>query len=133
MQHDATAALLQSVILRHRPTTVSFDGPQEGVIVSATTTQATVMVPAFSSVYALPNPAVLPAWVVSAPPAGTRCLVLFVGSGVDDPWVVAMTAGAASPATTVTGPDSFGEAPGVGTSTAYARADHHHGLPVDTD
>jgi hypothetical protein len=34
-----------------------------------------------------------------------------------------------SPATTVTGPDSFGASAVVGTGTTYARADHDHGLP----
>jgi hypothetical protein len=32
-------------------------------------------------------------------------------------------------ATTVTGPDTFGESPAVGTSSSYAREDHDHGLP----
>ncbi len=32
-------------------------------------------------------------------------------------------------ASTVTGPDAFGAASAVGTSTEYARADHDHGLP----
>ncbi len=35
-----------------------------------------------------------------------------------------------SPATTVTGPDAFGAASAVGTSTLYARQDHDHGLPA---
>ncbi len=35
-----------------------------------------------------------------------------------------------SPATTVTGPDAYGAAAVVGSSTEYARADHDHGLPV---
>lgn len=34
-----------------------------------------------------------------------------------------------NPATTVTGPDSFGGAAHVGTGTHYARNDHDHGLP----
>lgn len=38
--------------------------------------------------------------------------------------------GGASPATTVTGPDSFGATAVVGTSALYARADHDHGLPA---
>jgi hypothetical protein len=37
---------------------------------------------------------------------------------------------APSPATTVTGPDSFGASAVVGTGTTYARADHDHGLPA---
>lgn len=37
---------------------------------------------------------------------------------------------ASSPATTVTGPDAFGAANAVGTSTLYARQDHDHGLPA---
>jgi hypothetical protein len=34
-----------------------------------------------------------------------------------------------NPATTVTGPDSFGASAVVGTGTTYARSDHDHGLP----
>lgn len=87
---DPTTALVQNILLAQRPKTNTFAGPQEGVIVSASTTQATVLVPAWSSTNAIPNAAVLPSWVSEAPAAGTRCLVLFVGSGVDDPWVVAI-------------------------------------------
>jgi hypothetical protein len=36
---------------------------------------------------------------------------------------------APAPATTVTGPDSFGAPAVVGTDTAFARSDHDHGLP----
>lgn len=36
-----------------------------------------------------------------------------------------------SPATTVTGPDSFGASAVVGTGTLYARNDHDHGLPAN--
>jgi hypothetical protein len=42
----------------------------------------------------------------------------------------AITAGGASPATTVTGPDAFGASAVVGTDTKYARSDHDHGLPA---
>ena len=38
--------------------------------------------------------------------------------------------GGPSPATTVTGPDSFGDSAVVGTGTKYARDDHDHGLPA---
>ena len=34
-----------------------------------------------------------------------------------------------SPATTVTGPDAFGDSPAVGTAVTFAREDHNHGLP----
>ncbi len=44
-------------------------------------------------------------------------------------WVnVAPTGG--TPATSVTGPDAYGAAAVVGTSAAYARGDHDHGLPT---
>ena len=39
--------------------------------------------------------------------------------------------GGVSPATTVTGPDTFGAAAVVGTGTKYARDDHDHGLPAN--
>jgi|ERR1035438_208944 hypothetical protein len=42
-------------------------------------------------------------------------------------WIKAFTA--ATPATSVTGPDTFGAAAVVGTSLLYARMDHDHGLP----
>ena len=35
-----------------------------------------------------------------------------------------------TPAATVVGPDTFGAAAAVGASSAYARADHDHGLPA---
>ncbi|MGH9654942.1 MAG: hypothetical protein ACRD6B_15920 [Bryobacteraceae bacterium] len=35
-----------------------------------------------------------------------------------------------APASTVTGPDAYGAASGVGTGVAYARNDHNHGLPA---
>lgn len=35
-----------------------------------------------------------------------------------------------SPASTVTGPDTFGASAVVGTGTTYARVDHDHGLPA---
>lgn len=38
--------------------------------------------------------------------------------------------GGGIPATTVTGPDAFGAAAVIGTSTRYARQDHDHGLPA---
>lgn len=42
---------------------------------------------------------------------------------------VAATGGAGTPASTVTSETTFGLAPAVGSSTAYARADHTHGSP----
>ena len=39
--------------------------------------------------------------------------------------------GSGTPATSVTGPDSFGASPAVGTATNYARQDHDHGLPAN--
>jgi hypothetical protein len=47
--------------------------------------------------------------------------------------VVLAPAGAIpSPASTVTGPDAYGDAAVVGTGTDYARDDHNHGLPAAT-
>lgn len=42
----------------------------------------------------------------------------------------AITASLPAAASTVTGPDAFGASAHVGTSTAYARQDHDHGLPT---
>ena len=44
--------------------------------------------------------------------------------------MVATAVPGGTPATTVTGPDAFGAAAVVGTSTLYAREDHDHGLPA---
>ncbi len=44
-----------------------------------------------------------------------------------------LVTGGGGPATTVTGPDAFGAAAVVGTSTDYARQDHDHGLPAKGD
>ncbi len=46
-------------------------------------------------------------------------------------WVcMAITRPALTPATTVTGPDTYGSPSVVGTSLLYAREDHDHGLPA---
>ena len=49
---------------------------------------------------------------------------------LDTDWQQVGGGGGPSPATTVTGPDSFGDAAVVGTGTKYARDDHDHGLPA---
>lgn len=57
---------------------------------------------------------------------------LFAGDNVESVLaeIGAGLAGVATPASTVTGPDAYGAAAVVGTSSAYARADHDHGLPA---
>jgi hypothetical protein len=91
MLHDTTSADLQRIVTKQYPVTVTFDGPQEGVILpSATTTQANVVVPAYSQTVAFFG-CPLPYGLADPPDPGTRCLVLFVGSGVSDPWIVALT------------------------------------------
>jgi hypothetical protein len=63
--------------------------------------------------------------------AGAANTVLSVGgAGSTGLQWVAQTATPPSPATTVTGPDTFGASAVVGTGTTYARADHDHGLPA---
>ena len=42
------------------------------------------------------------------------------------------SSGGAAPATTVTGPDAFGDPAVVGTGLSYARDDHGHGLPASS-
>jgi hypothetical protein len=42
------------------------------------------------------------------------------------------SSGGAAPATTVTGPDAFGDPAVVGTGLSYARDDHDHGLPASS-
>lgn len=44
--------------------------------------------------------------------------------------VVEIGGGGTTPAATVTAETSYGQAAAVGTSTAYARADHTHGTPA---
>jgi hypothetical protein len=74
-----------------------------------------------------------PTWPVAVygvPKAGATAQALTKNSATD--WDLAWTAAATiPPATTVTGPDAFGAASVVGTSTLYARQDHDHGLPAN--
>jgi hypothetical protein len=91
MAVDPLSADFQRMVYRNYPRTVSFDGPQEGTILpGASIGSARVLVPAFSQTLAL-GPAPLPFGLDVAPAPGTRCLVLFVGVGVGDPWIVAIT------------------------------------------
>ncbi len=59
-------------------------------------------------------------------PIGTAGQYLKVVGG-EPAW--ATLAAIPGPATTVDGPDSFGDSSSVGTDTTYAREDHKHGLP----
>jgi hypothetical protein len=83
---------------RLQPSVRQYSGPQEASVRSVTAVG--VMFSLRSSAGALSaellGPArwqrpVVPAGAPADPPAGTRCLVEFVGSGVDRPWVVAFS------------------------------------------
>lgn len=89
---DPTSALVNRAILNQRPVTTRFEGPQEAVIVTATTTSAKIIVPAWSTTMQIPGTAPLPPGLTVAPAKGTRCLVVFAGPGVGDPWVIGLTA-----------------------------------------
>lgn len=91
-QTDPTSALLLRNTTRIRQPTIKFIGAQEGRILSASTTEAMVVVPAYSTVTPF-GPAPLPMWVTEAPAAGTRCLVEFAKAvdGTYTPWVVSLT------------------------------------------
>lgn len=65
-------------------------GPQEAVVVSADATGVRFYIPSYHPEWAF-GPAHMsrPSTAVGYPPAGTRCLVQFVGPGLDRPWVCA--------------------------------------------
>lgn len=96
-------------LLRKQAPTKAFDGPQEATVVAATADTLTFTVNGYSPTVKFgpapyPRPAVAATTLTlssgtvspdphthtpSVPPAGTQCLVMFVGSGTDRPWVVA--------------------------------------------
>lgn len=100
---------LQKVLFGTRRPTAMMEGPQRGKIHgTATTTHAYFVVPSYSSDLVLgpapyQRPAVDPTSLStldgispnphihapSVPPAGTECLVIFVGTDLKDPWIVA--------------------------------------------
>lgn len=88
--NDLLTFKTQRVMLAQKPKLAAFDGPQEGVIVTADAGAGTVTVtvPAVGGT-TYGYQASLARGL--DPAAGDRCLVLFVGSGVGNPWVVALT------------------------------------------
>ena len=66
-------------------------------------------------------------WIVAQDGIRWTCIV----AATPGTWVQEPGTGAA-PASTVTGPDSFGDAAALGMGTNYARDDHDHGLPTPT-
>ncbi len=89
--HDQTTANWQRMVFRTRVPVVTIDGPQEGrILAGATTTSARVTIPAYSTAVAF-GPCPLPPGLTEAPAAGTRCLILFVGAGTGNPWIVGLT------------------------------------------
>ena len=68
-------------------------------------------------------------------PKGIQKLIAGTGISIANPdgptsTITNTGGGGVLPATTVTGPDSFGDSAVVGTGTKYARDDHDHGLPA---
>lgn len=62
-------------------------GPQEGKIIAVANGKATFIVPDYSDT-ALFGPAPY-APGIEPPPVGAKCLIVFVGNGVDRAWIVA--------------------------------------------
>lgn len=87
---DRYGADLAQILLARRVPVTSAPGPQEAVIQSVsgsgTATTCYFTVPALSATVKY-GPAPCPAGI--AP--GQRGLVLFVGAGIGDPWIVAVT------------------------------------------
>lgn len=78
-------SLLDNVVLGERPVRRQYDGPQPAKVVRVTGGELWVALESAPTVehrcsWAGPRG-------LSAPPAGARCLVLFAGAGVADPWV----------------------------------------------
>jgi hypothetical protein len=106
---DIYGATLQNILSDRRIQTGAFQGPQIGTVVSATATTVMFTIAAYHQHLALgpapyPRPArhsvtlavstgsITPAshtHDVGLPPVGTSCLVLFIGAGADEPYVVA--------------------------------------------
>lgn len=84
---DPNLAAIGYALTRQRATVPAMDGPQEGIVVTADTSGVQFTVPAYSpdfkfgpAPYQEPQPG-------AVPPPGTRCLVTFVGGGLDKPYV----------------------------------------------
>jgi hypothetical protein len=84
-------------LLRQKTPTTAFSGPQVGVVVTASTYRCTFTIPSYSPTLVFgPAPykrsAVAPAGTDPnddmIPPPGTSCLAVFVGPGIDQPWVI---------------------------------------------
>lgn len=84
---DFASAQLHRLLFDRRPASPTFDGPQQGVVVSATSTTCYVTIAAFSADVSF-GPAPYPLGAAT-PTKGTKCLVAFVGPGVDKPYVLA--------------------------------------------
>jgi hypothetical protein len=106
---DIHGATLQNILSDKRIQTAAFQGPQIGTVVSATATTVMFTIATYHPHVALgPAPYPRPArhsvtltasagsispgthtHDVGPPPVGTTCLVMFVGAGADQPYVVA--------------------------------------------
>jgi hypothetical protein len=89
---------LESVLAGQGRSSRQFDGPQEGTVLRVVGARCYVALGAFPGVehacrFSRPaGPHLHPngnANTIGDPPKGTPCLVLFAGSGVGSPWVVA--------------------------------------------
>jgi hypothetical protein len=86
--HDKTTQIFHEIVFKERPARVAIDGPQEAVITAVTGAVCYFTIPAIGGAFQY-GPAPYPAG--SAPAAGMRCLAVFVGAGVGDPWVIGVT------------------------------------------
>lgn len=85
---DPFTAALGYTLTRQQLATRPMVGPQEAVVVSATPADVQVTIPAYSSDWKFGPAPYQPPVSGASPPAGTRCLVAFVGNDLSKPYVV---------------------------------------------
>lgn len=96
---DASTSDLQRMLLDQRPASATFDGIQLGVINTVDGTTCTFTIPTFDDSTFL-GPAPLPKGAVAA--AGDQCVVGFVGTGADQPYILAVLGAGGGGGTDVT-------------------------------
>jgi hypothetical protein len=95
---DKYGGYLNELVFKKRSPRPTMTGPQEGTIITVTGTGAgTTCMVQISSVQSAGGYACGPAPCPAGAEVGQRALVVFVGSGVGDPWVLAVTTVPAPP------------------------------------
>jgi hypothetical protein len=85
---DLVMRQLTYAITRHQTASPAMEGPQEAVVVAASAASVQVVIPVFSPDYQFGPAPYQPVPGGVLPPAGTRCLVMFVGTDLSRPYVV---------------------------------------------